>query len=91
MVTTTARSPSAARAESAGRAAGDAASVEVLDGETGTPAGVALALSAMTFAIGRRVILVDGVERWKQAEVEQHLAPRDGGDAARDNGRDVRA
>jgi DNA polymerase-3 subunit delta len=54
---------------------GDAASVEVLDGEAGTPAGVALALSAMTFAIGRRVILVDGVERWKQAEVEQHLQP----------------
>jgi DNA polymerase-3 subunit delta len=54
---------------------GDAASVEALDGEAGTPAGVALALSAMTFAIGRRVILVDGVERWKQAEVEQHLKP----------------
>ena len=52
---------------------GDAASVEVLDGEAGTPAGVALALSAMTFAIGRRVIVVDGVERWKQTEVEQHL------------------
>ncbi|HZL47748.1 MAG TPA: DNA polymerase III subunit delta [Solirubrobacteraceae bacterium] len=54
---------------------GDAASVEVLDGEAGTPAGVALALSAMTFAIGRRVILVDGVERWKRGEVEEHLAP----------------
>ncbi|MGH2904707.1 MAG: DNA polymerase III subunit delta [Solirubrobacteraceae bacterium] len=54
---------------------GDAASVEVLDGEAGAPAGVALALSAMTFAIGRRVIMVDGVERWKQAEVEQHLKP----------------
>ena len=54
---------------------GDAASVEVLEGEAGTPAGVALALSAMTFAIGRRVIVVDGVERWKQAEVEQHLVP----------------
>ncbi len=54
---------------------GDAASVEVLEGEAGTPAGVALALSAMTFAIGRRVIVVDGVERWKQAEVEQHLEP----------------
>jgi DNA polymerase III subunit delta len=52
---------------------GDAGSVEVLEGEAGTPAGVALALSAMTFAIGRRVILVDGVERWKQGEVEQHL------------------
>jgi DNA polymerase-3 subunit delta len=54
---------------------GDAASVEVLEGEAGTPAGVALALSAMTFAVGRRVIVVDGVERWKQAEVEQYLAP----------------
>jgi DNA polymerase III subunit delta len=52
---------------------GDASSVEVLEGEAGTPAGVALALSAMTFAIGRRVIVVDGVERWKQTEVEQHL------------------
>jgi DNA polymerase-3 subunit delta len=54
---------------------GDANSVEVLAGEAGAPAGVALALAAMTFAIGRRVIVVDGVERWKQAEVEQHLLP----------------
>jgi DNA polymerase-3 subunit delta len=54
---------------------GDASSVEVLTGEAGAPAGVALALAAMTFAIGRRVILVDGVERWKQTEVEQHLLP----------------
>ena len=54
---------------------GDASSVEALDGEAGTPAGVALALSAMTFAIGRRVIVVDGVERWKQGDVEQHLTP----------------
>jgi DNA polymerase-3 subunit delta len=58
---------------------GDAGSVEVLSGEAGAPAGVALALTAMTFALGRRVIIVDGVERWKQAEVEQHLLP-----AARD-------
>jgi DNA polymerase-3 subunit delta len=54
---------------------GDAGSVEVLSGEAGAPAGVVLALAAMTFAIGRRVIIVDGVERWKQAEVEQHLLP----------------
>jgi DNA polymerase III subunit delta len=50
-------------------------SVEPLDGELATPAGVAGALAAMTLAIGRRVILVDGVERWKQAEVEAQLAP----------------
>ncbi len=54
---------------------GGADSVETLEGESATPAGVASALAAMTLAIGRRVILVDGVERWKQAEVEQHLTP----------------
>jgi DNA polymerase III subunit delta len=54
---------------------GDAGSVEQLSGEAGGPAEVARALATMTFAIGRRVIIVDGVERWKQAEVEQHLLP----------------
>jgi DNA polymerase III subunit delta len=54
---------------------GDAGSVEELSGEAGAPAGVALALAAMTFAIGRRVIIVDGVERWKQAEAREHLLP----------------
>ncbi|HEY3959930.1 MAG TPA: DNA polymerase III subunit delta [Solirubrobacteraceae bacterium] len=54
---------------------GDASSVELLDGEAATPAGVAQALAAMTLAIGRRVILVEGVERWRQDEVEKHLAP----------------
>jgi DNA polymerase III subunit delta len=54
---------------------GDAGSVELLEGEQGTPTGVAQALRAMTFAMGRRVLIVDGVERWKQAEVEQQLAP----------------
>jgi len=50
-------------------------SVESLEGESATPEGVAGALAAMTLMVGRRVILVDGVERWKQAEVEQSLAP----------------
>ena len=54
---------------------GGAGSVELLEGEAGTPAGVALALAAMTLPAGRRVLLVEGVERWRQAEVEQHLAP----------------
>ncbi len=54
---------------------GGADSVEALEGESATPAGVAIALAAMTLAIGRRVILVDGVERWKQAEVEDALTP----------------
>jgi DNA polymerase-3 subunit delta len=54
---------------------GDASSVELLEGEAGTPAGVAQALAAMTLAIGRRVILVEGIERWRQDEVEKHLTP----------------
>jgi DNA polymerase-3 subunit delta len=54
---------------------GDAGSVEVLSGESGTPEAVSLALSTMTFAIGRRVIVVDGAERFKEAEVSEHIVP----------------
>jgi DNA polymerase-3 subunit delta len=36
---------------------------------------VGRALNAMTFAMGRRFVVVDGAERWKQAEVEQHVVP----------------
>jgi DNA polymerase-3 subunit delta len=49
--------------------------VELFEGDAATPEAVALALRAMTFAIGRRFIVVDGVERWKDADVEAHLAP----------------
>ncbi|MEA2207876.1 MAG: polymerase subunit delta, partial [Solirubrobacteraceae bacterium] len=57
-------------------AAGDGAvSVELLDGESATPAALADALAAMTLAVGRRVIVVDGVERWREADVERQLAP----------------
>jgi DNA polymerase III subunit delta len=52
---------------------GGPASVELLEGDAATPAGVAAALATMTLAIGRRVIIVEGVERWRQAEVEKHL------------------
>src|SRR5262245_15208267 len=54
---------------------GSAASVEALEGEQGTPGGVASALAAMTLGSDRRVILVDGAERWRQGEVEKDLAP----------------
>jgi DNA polymerase-3 subunit delta len=54
---------------------GDAASVEVLSGDAGTPEAVALVLSTMTFAIGQRVIVVDGVERFKEADVSEHIEP----------------
>jgi DNA polymerase III subunit delta len=51
------------------------ASVELLEGDSASPSGVADALAAMTLAVGRRVIVVEGVERWRQADVEKLLAP----------------
>jgi DNA polymerase-3 subunit delta len=54
---------------------GSAAGMELLEGDAATPAGVAQALAAMTLAVGRRVIIVEGVERWRDGEVERHLEP----------------
>jgi DNA polymerase III subunit delta len=54
---------------------GGVANTELLEGEAATPAGVAAALATMTLAVGRRVIIVEGAERWRQADVEKHLAP----------------
>jgi DNA polymerase III subunit delta len=48
-------------------------SVEALEGERATPSALAGELAAMTLALGRRVILVDGVERWRAGDVEKHL------------------
>lgn len=44
--------------------------MEVFEGEQALPDLVAAALNAMTFAIGRRFIIVDGVERWKDKELD---------------------
>lgn len=46
-----------------------AQSVEIFEGETATPEAVASALCAMTFAVGRRFIIVDGVERWGEKAI----------------------
>ena len=43
--------------------------VEVFEAEACTPEAVAGALSAMTFAVGRRFVIADGVQRWKEADV----------------------
>ncbi len=48
--------------------------VEVFEGDSATPELVAAALNAMTFAIGRRFIVVDGVERWKDKELDELVA-----------------
>ncbi len=48
--------------------------VELFEGEASTPEAVAASLDAMTFAIGRRFIIVDGVERWREKELDPVLA-----------------
>ncbi len=49
---------------------GGAQGVELFEGDASTPAAVAAALNAFTFAIGRRFIIVDGVERWKERDLD---------------------
>jgi len=49
------------------------ADLETLEGAG--PEQVAASLSTLTLSIGRRVILVDGVERWREADIEAHLVP----------------
>jgi DNA polymerase-3 subunit delta len=44
--------------------------VELFEGDQATPDAVAGALNALTFALGRRFIIVDGAERWKDKELE---------------------
>ncbi len=49
--------------------------VECFEGDHAAPDVVAGALAAMTFAIGRRFLIVDGAERWKDAEIATYLLP----------------
>ena len=44
--------------------------IELLEGEEATPEAAAAALDAMTLALGRRFIVVDGVERWKDKDLD---------------------
>jgi DNA polymerase III subunit delta len=55
-----------AMAETASGTAG----VELLEADACTPDAVVAAIAAMTFAVGRRFVIADGVERWKEADVE---------------------
>ncbi len=58
-----------ARAE----AESDSGGIELFEGDDAVPEAVANALCAMTFATGRRFLVVDGVERWKDDAVKKHL------------------
>ncbi len=49
--------------------------VEGFEGDAAAPAAVAVALSAMTFSMGHRFLVVDGVERWNDADVKAHVLP----------------
>lgn len=51
--------------------AAGAQGIEVLEGEMATPEAAVAALTAMTFAIGHRFIVVDGAERWKDRELDE--------------------
>jgi len=43
--------------------------LELFEGDESTPETVAAALDAMTLALGRRFIIVDGTERWRDKEL----------------------
>lgn len=53
---------------------GGVAAIELREGDRATPGAVATALNTLTFATGRRFIIVDGVERWKDKDLEPLLA-----------------
>jgi DNA polymerase-3 subunit delta len=59
-----------ARLRALAEATSGAEGIEVLEGDRATPEGAAAALSAMTLAANHRVIVVDGVERWKDADLD---------------------
>jgi DNA polymerase III subunit delta len=58
-----------ARLRAMGEAESGSAGVELLEGDACTPERVVSALAVMSFALGRRFVIADGVERWKDAEV----------------------
>ena len=48
-----------------------AAGLELLEGDAATPQAAARALAAMTLGVGRRFVIVDGAEGWKDAELDE--------------------
>ena len=58
-----------ARLRAMAEAESGAAGVELFEQDACTAEAVAGALSAMTFALGRRFVIADGVERWRESDV----------------------
>ncbi|MGA9859267.1 MAG: DNA polymerase III subunit delta [Solirubrobacteraceae bacterium] len=48
--------------------------LELIEGEEATPDRAAAALDAMTLALGRRFIIVDGAEQWKDKDLDALVA-----------------
>jgi DNA polymerase-3 subunit delta len=48
--------------------------LELLEGDEATPDNAAAAMDAMTLTLGRRFIIVDGVERWSDKELDGLVA-----------------
>ncbi len=59
-----------ARLRAMAEEASGAQGVELFEEDRSDPTQVANALNAMTFAIGRRFIIVDGAERWKDSDLD---------------------
>jgi DNA polymerase-3 subunit delta len=60
-----------ARLRQLAEAESGAQGVELLEGDAATAEAVVASLSAMTFALGRRFIVVDGVERWRDTDLDR--------------------
>jgi DNA polymerase-3 subunit delta len=60
-----------ARLRALAEAQSGSAGIEVLEGEAATPEGAAATLSAMTLGTGRRFIVVEGAERWREGDLDE--------------------
>jgi len=83
-----------ARLRALAEAEAGAAGIQLLQGDSATAQATAAALSAMTLGLGRRFVIVDGAERWKDSELEALERALDGIDStttvaffAREDGR----
>jgi DNA polymerase III subunit delta len=59
-----------ARLRALAEAISGAEGLELFEGEAAAPENVAAALDAMTLALGRRFLIVDGAERWKDKDLD---------------------
>ena len=60
-----------ARLRALAEAEAGAAGVQLLEGDAATPQAAAAALSAMTLGVGRRFVIVDGAEGWRESELDE--------------------